>query len=144
MASVAGLLTWLRTYAGISAEVLPDTSPYLYEAYATASDLTNTDLNIIPRQYDNAVYNLTTHVLLNWCPDQPGQTFFATLRTKYNLNGFTAGVVSASSDESTSVTLTSPDIMKNLNFNDLDLTKTPFGRAYMQAAGQFGNLYGVS
>jgi hypothetical protein len=144
MVTRGGYLTFLRAQ-GITATYLPDNSPDVDSSLALAVEIVYTGINdVSPMLYDNAVYNLATSNLIEFATDQTGQTFFADLRTKYKINSFVAGLVSASGDESTSQTLTVPDWMKNISLADLQYLKTPWGRQYMSIAQRTGTLWGKS
>ena len=72
------------------------------------------------------------------------ETFFATLRAKYNIGGFVAGVISASNDESTGESILNPEFMKTLTLGNLQNLKTPWGRQYLAFAMDFGETWGIS
>lgn len=73
------------------------------------------------------------------------ETYFAQLRTKFNLGIFAPGVVASASDVSTSTGLLNQDFMKGLTLEDLQLLKTPWGRAYMAIAQKIGpTIWGVA
>jgi hypothetical protein len=90
-----------------------------------------------------AVYNCATHLVFLMTPDQVGQTYFQTARSNdatsgYNLIAPSTGLVVASSDEGSSVTLTAPEWAKGLTIGQLGYMKTPWGREYLdyiQSAG---------
>jgi hypothetical protein len=94
--------------------------------------------------YMLAVYNLGASNLLNWFPDTPPSTFFADARKGYGINSFVAGVVTASSDEGTSNSLTTPEWASNLTIANLQQLKDPFGRQYLAFAADYGSLWGIS
>lgn len=73
-----------------------------------------------------------------------GLTFFADLRRAWNITGFAAGVVQASSDVSTSQTLLVQDAAAGFTLGDLQNLKTPYGRAYLALAQKYGTLWGVT
>ncbi|HQT24978.1 MAG TPA: hypothetical protein PLK99_00065 [Burkholderiales bacterium] len=92
-----------------------------------------------------ATYNLGLHQLLKIGQDQPGQTFFSTIRQTYRLGSLVPGPVMASGDQATSETLVVPDFFKTLTLSDLDLLKTPYGRDYLGYAQMYGpTIVGVS
>lgn len=66
------------------------------------------------------------------------ETFFAMAQLKFNLGQFAPGVVSNSSDVSTSVGLLNQTFMQGLTLEDLQLMKTVWGRAYMAIAQKWG------
>ena len=99
--------------------------------------------------YAIAVYNLGGDLLINFAPDTPPSTYFATLRGPIALKGFgetafVAGVVESAADETTSASLVVPDALKGLTLSDLQRMKTPFGRRYLELAQDFGTEWGVS
>lgn len=145
MADQAGFLAFVRTTAGIDATALPDASPAITDAYTYATEVTNLFIECVSQAiYDLAVYNLGTDYLLNWAPDSPPSTYFTDARAAMGLNSFVAGVVSSSSDESTSEALMVPDVFKNISLSDLQNLRTPFGRQYLAIAMKFGTLWGIT
>jgi|SRR5688572_1660913 len=64
--------------------------------------------------------------------------YFANLRKQLKINSFVPGIVANTSDLTTSVGLDNPDFMKNLTLEQLQLLKTPFGRAYLMIAQKYG------
>jgi hypothetical protein len=67
-----------------------------------------------------------------------GTNFFATQRANYNLLAFSAGAISASSDQGTSESTLNPEFFKYLTFSDLNVMQTPWGRAYLSYAQTYG------
>jgi hypothetical protein len=73
------------------------------------------------------------------------ETFWANARSNYKMTSFTPGVVTSSSDVSTSVGLLNPQFLQNLTLGDLQLLKTPYGQAYLALAQKYGpNIWGIS
>lgn len=145
MADQAGFLSFVRGVMGITTTQLPDNSSAISDAYAVSIDTVNLYIGAISTTFYNlAVYNLGGDYLLNWAPDQTGQTFFADYRKANNMNGFTAGVVASSADEGTSNALLVPDAFKGLTISDLQELKTPYGRAYLGIAQKWGTNWGLS
>jgi hypothetical protein len=145
MADQAGLLSFVRNTMGISSVVLPDNSLYLTQAYGLAQDMVDPLIQSISAQfYDLAFYNWCGDWLLGNATDQSGQTFFADQRVAFGLNSFAAGVVQSASDESTSDSLAVPETLKNLQIDQLQQLKTPYGRAYLAIAQKTGPLWGLS
>ncbi len=72
------------------------------------------------------------------------EIYFSSLRRAWNITGFTAGVITASSDETTSETLLTPEFMKNLTMGNLQNLKTPYGRTYLAIAQDYGYLWAMS
>lgn len=98
-----------------------------------------------PTLYTYAVYNLASDRLINYAQDQNGQTFFADTRTALRIFSPALGVPTAASDQGTSVGLLNPEFMRLFTLRDLQTLKTPFGRAYMEIAMDYGsNLWGLS
>jgi hypothetical protein len=95
--------------------------------------------------YTSCVYNLGVSLLLNYQPDQPGSCFFGGLRTAYKIGNFVPGVVSATSDQATSTTLTVGTQLANLSLWDLQTMADPFGRRAIAIMGECGpGVYGLS
>jgi hypothetical protein len=168
--TLAGFLIFIRTTMGISTSVLPDSSPVIPMAFAVALGIVNPALwrASIP-QYDPAgvslnsggwsiyalaVYNLAGDNLVNYAPDvpdapivkgsNPPASYFENLRQKWNLTGFVSGVISGSSDEGTSQTLVVQEAAKNFTLSNLQNLKTPWGRAYLAFAQDYGPVWGLS
>jgi hypothetical protein len=90
------------------------------------------------------VYNLGGDMLINWTPDQPGQVYFANLRTSFGTNNWAPGVVTSTSDGGTSTSLTNPEFMKEFTMANLQNLKTPYGRQYLAWAQSTGSIWGMS
>ena len=131
---------------GVPTADLPTDSPYLQWAFTLASDTVLIPPGDMPPiLYVLAVYNFGMHQLVKMAQDQAGQDFFANARKNFNLTAFSAGVLSATSDNGTSSTLTVPESMQNLTLQDLDLLRTPWGREYLMYAQSYGpSIVGVS
>ena len=130
---------------GISSAYVPDNSSSLIDSYAAALEMVNLSLNeAAPAIYILAVYALAGDYLINWCPDQPNQTYMADLRASFHCTQFVPGVVNSSSDEGTSTSLTVPKALETLTLGDLQNLKTPYGRQYLIFAQQYGTLWGLS
>ena len=143
--SQSGFLAFVRNVMGISSAYVPDNSTSLIDAYTVALEWVNTTLDAAsPTIYTMAVYNLGGDTLINWCPDQAGQTYFQDLRKSFHCTSFVPGVVSSTSDEGTSSSLTVPKAFEMLTFSDLQNIKTPYGRQYLAIAQQMGTLWGMS
>lgn len=157
--SLANYLAFLRTSVRVPVPALPDNSPWIQWTYNYALQIVNVVLKTVPGPpsppsppaspnawtlYDLAVYNLATDTLINWCPDQAGQTYFVNARTGFEINTFVAGVVQSTGDESTNESLLVPDFFKGLTMSDLQLLKTPYGRFYLSIAQKTGPIWGLS
>jgi hypothetical protein len=139
------LYTILTTVAGVPTADLPADSPYVTWALSYAEELTLLVLRAVGQDfYCFAVYCLATSFLLNWCPDTPPSTFFADARDKMNLAGFTPGVVNSAADQGTSDGLLSPEFLSGLTMQNLQALKDPFGRAWLAASQELGNIWGIS
>lgn len=113
--------------------------PIAATSLAIAQRTVNSALNAAdPATYTLAVYNLAADRLLNFAPDQSGQTFFKDLRTALRLGEPALGVVSSSSDESTSSAVLNPEWMRRMTLRDLQTLKTEYGRNYMSMAMDYG------
>lgn len=136
---------WFLTISvQIPVAALPVNSPWPQYALAQALQLTLVSGGLL---YTLAVYNCATHVLFSIAPDEPGQNYFATARggQGYGLIMPTTGLVAASSDQSTSATLSSPDWTKNMTPGQLDFYKTPWGRMYLSYIRSYGgSIVGVT
>lgn len=139
------LYTFLTTIAGVPVAALPSNSPYLAWALSYAEEKTLLVLYAIGQDYYCfAVYLLATSFLINWCPDQPGQTFFQQLRASWNLTGFVGGTIQSSADESTSESLLAPDFLKGLTLGQLQALKDPYGRQWLSMQADNGPIWGIS
>ncbi len=141
----ADFITFLQD-AGFNSTVLPTTSSVIPFALGVALDIVNSALNdAVPDIYVLAVYNLGADNIVRFAQDQTGQTFFADLRTSLNIDAFSPGVTSSTSDESTSESLLNPKFMEGLSLMDLQNLKTPWGRQYLMFAQMYGpTIWGLS
>jgi len=143
--TLPGYVSFIRNIMGINTTLLPDGSPVIEFSYNFALNICTDLLSVIPQipgqfLYITAVYNLAGDTLLTYAQDQPGQTFFAQAKQKYQLNAFVSGVVSFAGDEGTQSTLSVPEALKGLTIGNLQNLKTPYGRTYLQIAQDFGSL----
>lgn len=147
----AGFTAFIRGVMGISATHLPDGAPIIN--YALSASLATVYQSFaclggtLPGAwtlYEMAVYNLGGDILINYAPDQAGEAYFADLRKEFGVYSFVAGVVSASYDQGTGQTITTPDWVKGLTIGDLQRLKTPYGRQYLAMAQDAGPLWGIS
>lgn len=143
--SLEGFLVFIRETMVISTTYLPDDAPVIAEAYDMAIAVTNLFLAQAPGPiYRQAVYNFGGDYIINWAPDQTGETYFDNLRTTWNIYDFISGVIEASSDESSSQTLVVPKAAETFTLSDLQNLKTPYGRQYLALAQRFGTLWGMN
>lgn len=139
------LYTFLTTVAGVPTAALPSDSPYIAWALSYAEEMTLLVLRAVGQDfYCFAVYCLATSFLLNWCPDQPRQTYFADLRKSWNITGFVGGVVNSSADQGTSESLLSPEFLNTLTPGQLQMLKDPFGRQFLSMCAELGPIWGIS
>ena len=129
---------------GITTTYLPDDSLSIGYAYSVALALVNPALASVPAVYTLAVYNLGGDNLINYAPDQPGQTYFQDARKSFGLTTFSPGVAASASDGGTSVGLVTPEFMKTLTLANLQQLKTPWGRQYLAFAQAYGTIWGLS
>jgi len=129
--------------AGDAYLIVPDS---VYTSFVVAMETVNETLNCAsPTLYTLAVYNLAADRLINFANDQPNQTYFEDLRETLKISSISVGVVSGSSDQSTSATLLNPQAMKAFTLQDLQTLKTPYGRYYMGLAQAYGpTLWGLT
>ena len=143
--TLAGFQWFVTNIMGIDALTLPTNSPVIGYSFQIAMDTVNLALAPLAALYSQAVYNLAGDLLLNFAQDQPGRTFFETARVNYGINKFTPGMVSSTSDSSTATGLLNIEAMKNFTMDDLQRTKTPYGRVYLGIAQAYGpTIWGLS
>jgi hypothetical protein len=148
--TLTGFQAWIVAVMGISTTILPSSSPVIAMAYNVALDIVNIQLQTIsPDIYTLAVYNLGGDNIVNYAQDNPSlpppnNTYFATLRANFHIGQFVAGVISGSSDVSTSQTVLNPDFMKDFTMANLQQLKTPWGRQYLAFVQDLGPLWGLT
>lgn len=163
--TLAGFQNFITSVMGISTTILPSNSPVIGMAFAVALSIVNQALvNVCVPQFDSTgaqlnsgglsiyalcVYNLAGSNLLAYAQDQngapvvegsgdPGLPFFQWTRKQFNINGFTSGVVQASSDDGTSVSLVVQEAAKMFTLANLQALKDPYGRQYLALAQSYG------
>ena len=158
MPTQAGFLAWVYGVMGVPAAWLPSDSLSIGYAYNTALATVNPVFMTVPGPiYLQMVYNLAGHLLVAWTPDVTtappfpyvtvdgvGVGYFQNLRTQNNMNGFTTGIVQATSDEGTSVSMSVPKALENLTLSQLQLTTTPWGRTYLGYAMDWNGPWGIT
>ena len=144
--TIGGFLAFIRNVMGIDSTVLPNNEPIIVTAYEIALEIVNLALKTAsPTMYELAVYNLGGDNLINYAPDQPGSTYFSSLRDDWNIYKFIPGVIQSSTDVSTSQTLLLQQAFKNITVANLQNLKTPYGRTYIGIAQRYGpTIWGVS
>jgi hypothetical protein len=141
MPDLTGFIWFIRNVVKVSADELPDDDPSIQYCWTLSLAWVNQQIACIsPLLYSQAVYNLAASFLVNYSP----AVFFEQYRNEKGINNFTAGVISASSDETTSQTRAVGDALKNLTIADLQQLKDPWGRCYLGIAQQYGDLWGLS
>lgn len=153
--TLAGFLSFIRNVMRVPVDALPDNSPVIGFAFNVAMMTVNEALQVVgspwpssvgyPTYYAMAVNNLAADRLVNYAEDVDGQTYWTDLRTKLNLDGFVAGVISSTFDDGTGQSMEVPEAMKGLTFDDLQTLKTPWGRRYLGLAQAYGpTIWGVT
>lgn len=143
--TVAGFQDFVTNVMQVPDTALPVGSAWITNAFLIAKELVLCQIKkISPLLYQQAVYNLAASILIQYCLDQPGYTFFADYRSQHGIGTFTPGVISSSSDSTTSQSWLNPDFMKNLTLADLDNLKNPYGMAYLKIAQAYGSIWGLT
>lgn len=143
-------LIFLRTIVGLDPLVLPDNAPVIGYAFNSALSVVNPALACAPSPpgswtlYAIAVYNLGADSVINFAPDQPERSYFFDMRASLSINTFVPGVIASSSNAPTSQSTLNPEFMKTFTMRDLRNLKTPYGRAYLEIAMDYGTLWGIS
>ena len=142
--SRAGYVAFLRDQ-DFSAVDLPDNSPWIDTTLAMAQAAMNTTLALVPSLFVIATYNYGADRLVNYAPDQANRTFFKSLREKLAILSFASGLVTSSSDAGTSSSLQTIEAAKDMTLGNLQLAKTPWGRAYLDVTQSYGpTVWGLS
>jgi hypothetical protein len=146
--------TWIYNVMGVPTAVLPSDSSYIDYTFQYSLEWVNLYLDIAsPLIYTNAVYNFGGNMLVNIAQDDPNaqppltppnDTYWADLRTSLNINSFVPGLINATNDEDTSAALVVPLNLQNLTLADLQMLKTPWGRAYLAIAQSVGSMWGLT
>lgn len=139
---------------GIDPVNLPDNSPSITYAFNTALLIVNPALRSVAMPcfagdppislYNQAVYNLAADNLLNWAIDPSGQNYFERTRAELKIANWQAGVVSATTDATTAVTLEIMEAAKGFTMANLQQIKTPYGRQYIAISQDYGEIWGIS
>ena len=143
--NITDYTTFLYNVVGIPEANLPGTAPIIATSLQIAQDIVSfAILRASADLYTLAVYNLAADRLLNYAPDVPNQTWFRDQRVKMRLLELSVGVPTSVSDGGTSVGVLNPEALKNLTLANLQMLKTPTGRAYLEIAQAYGTVWGVS
>jgi len=143
----AGFLLFLRSsVVGFNTTVLPDAEPVIPAAYENALQLVNQTIATVSGFfYTQAVYMLGADIICNYAPDQAGQTYFSTLRDKWNVLKFVSGTIQWGGDQGTQTSLVVPEAAKMFTLSDLQNLKTPWGRNYLAIAQKYGpSVWGIT
>lgn len=162
----AGFRQFVREVVGIPELYLPDGSTSMNWAWFLANDTVLWRFRFVPNYqpgpmqqiYSFMVYCLASHNLFMWAqdvqppPDPPFKLdangnpigFFAYYRQLYGLNAFSPGIVETAYDQGTGTGLVIPDAMKQLTPDQLQLMKTPWGRAYLNYAMAWNRPWGIT
>lgn len=160
-ATLAGYTTFIRQVMAVPVEALADDSIYIPMTYWPAETLVNDNLFIVgnaeqpPPQVQPtirawAVYNYAGALLVDIAQDDPTatppfDTYWSTLRNSMGLNGFSAGVVQSAADQGTSTAYKVSSFFDNLTPGELQLMKSPWGRAYLTIASWYGpTIWGLT
>jgi hypothetical protein len=165
--NLAGFQWFLVNVAAIDTINLPPTAPVVAFAFNVALGIVNPLLCgvCIPNQqnspytrsqFDIAVYNLATDLVINWAVDPTGSnvfstrpdgtemTFFEYLRFKWGIGNAHFGVVGSVSDVSTTTSIEVIEAAKTFTLGNLQNLKTPYGRTYLAIAQSYGALWGLT
>lgn len=120
--------------------------PSLSESLAIALCTVNATLHCAsPILYTKAVYNLALDRLINFGIDVEGQTWLSDLRGRFEILAIETGSIASASDQGTSGSYVVPEQMQSFTLDELQLMKTPFGRAYLAIAQKYGQaIWGLS
>lgn len=145
MPTLAGFIAFIAGMMEIDPLYLPTDSPVIAESFEAACDTVNWALRCMPATYARAVYNLAGDLLLNFAIDQPDRAYFKKARADYGILKFTPGMIASTADATSSTSLLNIEAMKNFTMSDLQRTKTPYGRAYLEIAQAYGpSIVGIS
>jgi hypothetical protein len=122
----------------------------LQMAFDEAINLAYLGLQGVPSQsttmsiYAQAVYNLGGAILVEWAVDNPNSTYWQDLRNKLGIYNFVGGITNQAHDQGTGEGMYVLPQFAGLTLFGLQLLKTPWGRAYLMFAGQWGPLWGLT
>jgi hypothetical protein len=145
----AGFKAWVAAIMGVPSGSMPDDTT-LQAAYDEALNLAYLELQGVPSQsssmsiYAMAVYNLGGAILVEIAMDNPNSTYWQDLRNGLNINNFTPGLINSAHDQGTSQGMYILPVFSGLTMFNLQLLKTPWGRAYLMFAGQWGPIWGLT
>jgi hypothetical protein len=144
-----GFKAWVQSIMGVPTDQVPDDTT-LQVAFDQALNLAYLGLQGVPSQstsmtiYAQAVYNLGGAILVEYAIDNPQSTFWQDLRNRFGIYNFTGGLVNSAHDQGTSEGMYILPQFAGLTMFGLQLLKTPWGRAYLMFAGQWGPIWGIT
>jgi len=144
-----GFKWWVAAVMGVPASDMPGDST-LQVAYDEAINLAYSELAFVPSRatsmsiYTQAVYNLGGAFLVEIAADNPNSTFWTDLRNKLNINSFVPGFINQAHDQGTGEGMYIIKQLAELSLLGLQLIKTPWGRRYLEFAGQWGPIWGLT
>lgn len=130
-----------------TAETITATNWQIVWTLALAVDMVNEAICAAsPTLYTLACYNFATDRLINFAQDTTGQEYFQRQRAKLHiLDVGPMGTVASASDSGTSAGVLNPEQMRMLTLQDIQMLKTPWGRAYMGIAQSYApNIWGLT
>lgn len=144
-----GFQAWVSAIMGVPDTAMPDVTT-LQVAYDQAINLAYIGLQGVPSQstsmtvYAQAVYNLGGAMLLEFAMDNPNSTFWTDLRNKLGINSFSPGLINQAHDQGTGEGMYILKQLEGLSLWGLQLIKSPWGRAYLMFAGEWGPIWGIT
>lgn len=143
--TLAGFNAFVANTMQVPANIIAENTQQISDSFDVAVEIVlDAIASVSGSMYTIAVYNLAADTFINFGQDPAGKAFFVPLRKKLKIGEFAAGVVAATSDETTGTTLLNPEAMKTFMLSDLQTLKTPYGRAYLAIAQRYGTLWGIS
>lgn len=147
--NLTDFLTFLNTSVQIPTTALPTDSPWPGYAFNQIMEMINRPSTSPGVLYSLAAYNGATHLLISITPDQPGQSYFTSLRSGesggFGMNAPQLGLITASADESTSNSYATPDALKQLTIGQLDFYRSPYGRQFLNWQQAYGpSIWGLT
>lgn len=150
----AGFQWFVSNSMNVPPANMPDPE-WMQYCYDMAMNLAYWGLQGVPSQptspsiYAMAVYNLGAHFLVEYTMDDPTvsppSTYWADLRKSLGIGSFSPGLLTSASDQGTSEGMQiPPSILNGITFGNLEMMKTPWGRAYLSIAGQWGSIWGLT
>ena len=144
-----GFVWFVDNMMQVPVDAMPNDAT-LQIAYDMSLNLAYCKLQCVPSQptspsiYAFAVYNLGAAMLLEFAQDNPLSTFWNDLRNKLGINAFLYGLIDSAHDQGTSEGMFVLNQLKGMTLFDLQLAKSPWGRAYLMFAGEWGAIWGLT